>query len=185
MKGYAFCLLSTMYQVGEVRFLFEKGENMKKLFNHELYNKFYPINSEEEKKKMLDNERFEIIEELRRVHFENKGHLFGLHMAYLNKMKEPISAFGNIKPGAIRYNKKVEIEMKTDQNFYVLEDWVNNSGELLDNITSNNDISIDVLNQALTLINNKKRIERKNILRMVILVLCLVIILIFIKEKCI
>lgn len=132
---------------------------MKKILNHRLYNKYFPIKNELEKQIFLDNEKYNLQKFLRSMQLNHEVQLMVLYEEYAKKMKNTVSVFGNIKYGNILYNKQIELEMKHDPFFLRIKKEMNEIDILSDEILFKNNMSIDVINQLLDLINKTKQRE--------------------------
>ena len=131
---------------------------MQAIMNHKLYNNYFPISSEEEKQKFLNEERIDLIKELRAVLCECQTEIFYVQRSYYERMKSTISLLGNINFRNVLHNKKVEAEMEADFRIRGIKNKIEDYDTLLDTLVMQGDASMDEINMALEYINaNKNR----------------------------
>lgn len=130
--------------------------------NHKLYNTYFPISSEEEKQKFLNEERRDMIKELRTVLCECQIEIFYIQRSYYERMKSPISLLGNINFRNILHNQKVKAEMEADSRNRGMKNKIEDYATLLDTLVMQGDASVDEINMALEYINaNKNRVVKE------------------------
>ena len=137
---------------------------MKSLLNHKLYNKDYPLSSEEEKERFLREEKFELLEILRSDNLELKCVAMGRIKAAERDMKNPVSVFGTIKWNAVMHNKTVSDSLEIDlKKLYEKKE---EPERVLYKFTMypDEEISMDDINNALTIVNKNKRWRVTNFL---------------------
>lgn len=150
---------------------------MFKVLNCKLYNEYYPIKNNEDKKLFLDKNYYEIFRKIKEIHLMTMNEIKEKKRGYLKKIKIPITFLGEPKYKNILHNKKTLLKMINDNEIKYLKEKLFNLDSLLDKFSNKryDNINIDELNKILALINR----ERHKTILILFMMIILITILIF------
>lgn len=148
------------------------------MFDTKLYNKYYPIQNEMDKKDFLDTNHNSLYQELVQINKLCKSDIYIRRNDYISKMKKPTTIFGHLNYKNIGYNENLIRKMDEDVNIKNLEKHTNTLNELAYKLIMNDfdSISFDDINYVLLYLNKE---HHKNISLFVCLSIFIIIIFIY------
>jgi len=131
---------------------------MKNLFNHKLYEKYYPLVTEEDKQNLLQSDYIDIYKIVRNMGSIARNEIAAIQQEYVSQMKPTVSIFGTIKHKNVIHNEAVVHRMDTDKRIASIKEMVSRIDELSLKLANNecDKIELEELNYILKKVNNQR-----------------------------
>lgn len=131
------------------------------MFNNKMYEKFYPLTTEEDKESFINSNYQEILKIVGNIGYSANAELSALEYDYASKMKPTVSFWGTPKYKNIVHNEKVTDEMLRDKTMDFISKEISDLESVKYSLVNGEieKISIEELNHILQLANAMKHKE--------------------------
>ena len=128
---------------------------MTNLFNSKLYNQYYPLKTEDDKKKILDSHYVEICRAAENLYHCANQEVFDREHSYIKRMKPDVSRWGTLKWRNIAHNKTIAMQMDGDRNIKIAKEKIPELSSIAEKLHYHecDKITIEELNRILRFMN--------------------------------
>ena len=126
-------------------------------FNNKLYNQYYPLKTEDDKKKFFDSHCTEIHRAAENLYNCAETEIFEREHRYIHRMKPDMSRWGTPKWRNIAHNKAVAMEWDGDMNIRIAKEKIPELASLANKVHFHeyDSITIEELNRILRFVNTE------------------------------
>lgn len=124
-----------------------------------LYKEYFPIKTEEQKDKFLEEHRADAYIFLAEEPQDMKNAYIKLESYYISRFKKAYSLFGKMKHKNVIHNQHVAHQMQRDERLVYLRQKISHRENLLYALCMCEDVTIEEINTILQRMNNKFHVD--------------------------